>query len=576
MNPYRWRATILRAFEEGVRPLAVGLFAKLLVLLVPVAGPQLELAALAGGTASLVVILRRLIDDLFDPTDPNRLLVEEISLAVLLHDFLRRLLGWLGVMLPLCLVTTRLGLPRGANELAWLLLKIGVAWLVLRRLMQKRRILRLVRPRRGSGHRLLHHFLSRSYLFFLLVILVDLTFWGLGFHRLAGDLARSGSLSMACLVVTAMLWSRVDHRLPRRTHRDGERTGEEGSGKSLVTWSSEDLIRISFKGFLLGLLAASFFFLWGGTRSGLEPLFLVFRSTIEVGGFKVSLARLLQAVVSVSLLVALSHGVRRFLDTRIYPSTPLDRGIRLAINSFLHYLLMGVAALFVIEAFGIGTDSIKWFAGFIGIGVGFGMQAIVNNLASGIIILVERPIKPGDQISVGGNEGEVTKISVRATTIRSRDNIETIVPNSEFIGNAVTNWSYTDPTVRLHVPVGVAYGSDVKLVRDGLLKVATKHRLVLKRPAPEVWFQSFGESSLDFELLVWTRHPFRGPRIRSDLNYAIDAEFRRRGIEIPFPQRDLHIRGGELQVRSGSILEEEAEEEAAAAPNLPDGRRKSS
>lgn len=579
MNPFRWRAAVLGAFVAGLRPLGVGLFAKLVALLLPEAALPLDAAALAGGAASLLAIARSLLDDLLDPARPARLLQLDVQAAGLFHEFGRRLVAWLGYFAPVCLFWGRMGFRPELEEVLWLVLKLGVAWLAMTRLLHKRRLLRLVRPEAGTGHRLLHTFLSRSYLFLVLCALVVLAFWGAGYLELAAYLARAGVGTLAVLTAAALGWSAVDRRLPRLAQA-GEQSEDadsaeldlaELSGGNLVTWTPADLLRGFLKvALLLGTGVAVYFF-WGGSVEGFRILSHVFHATADVGGFQISLARLVEAVVAVGVLMGISALIRRFLETQIFPNTPLDRGMRLAINSFIHYVLMGIAMLMVIEAFGVATESIKWFAGFVGVGVGFGMQAIVNNLASGIIILIERPVKPGDRVKVGDIEGEVTRVSVRATVIRSLDNIETIVPNSEFIGQAVTNWSFTDTNVRLHIPVGVAYGSDVKRVRDALMTVAQKHRLVLKRPGPEVRFDGFGDSSLNFELLIWTQFPFLGPRILSDLNYAIDAEFRRREIEIPFPQRDLHIRSGlPAALFAGPAPPSEVE---APAPQLPEDPR---
>ncbi len=156
--------------------------------------------------------------------------------------------------------------------------------------------------------------------------------------------------------------------------------------------------------------------------------------------------------------------------------------------------------------------------------------------------LFERPIRVGDRITVQDVEGNVVEIKFRSTTIVSNDNIAIIVPNSQFVNQTVINWSYGDTRVRVHIPVGVAYGSDLNLVTGSLLQVAATTDGVLKDPAPAVRFREFGDSSLNLELLVWTDQPAGHFWLQSRLNYAIEADFRRKGVEIPFPQRDLHIK----------------------------------
>jgi small-conductance mechanosensitive channel len=177
--------------------------------------------------------------------------------------------------------------------------------------------------------------------------------------------------------------------------------------------------------------------------------------------------------------------------------------------------------------------------------VGFGLQNITGNFFSGLIILVERPIKVGDRIEVGSVSGDVARISLRATTIITNDNIAIIVPNSDFINSRVTNWSYTDRDVRFKYRVGVSYKSDPDLVRRVLLEVAAGHPGVLKLPAADVLLQEFGDSALNFELRVWTREYTTRPGVlQSELNYEIVKALKAHAIEIPFPQRDVHIRSG--------------------------------
>ncbi len=168
-----------------------------------------------------------------------------------------------------------------------------------------------------------------------------------------------------------------------------------------------------------------------------------------------------------------------------------------------------------------------------------------------MVILAERPITLGDRVEVAGITGQVQQIRARSTVIRTNDNITMIVPNTKFIDSPVTNWTYGDPRVRFRLPVGVAYGSDVSKVREALLAVGRENPQTLKDPAPSVFLNKFGDNSIDFELVVWSSEmSYRPSRFRSDLNFAIDEKFREAGIEIAFPQRDLHIRSGVLKVET--------------------------
>ena len=178
----------------------------------------------------------------------------------------------------------------------------------------------------------------------------------------------------------------------------------------------------------------------------------------------------------------------------------------------------------------------------LGVGIGFGLQSVVNNFVSGLILLFERPVRVGDTVEVGGSWAEIKNIGLRATCIRTFDQADVIIPNADLINNPVTNWTLSSRQVRLIIPVGVAYGSDVPLVMETLTACAKANAMVVDFPAPQVLFQSFGESSLDFELRVWVKDADHRLTVRSELHQEIDRLFREAQIEITFPQRDLHLR----------------------------------
>jgi len=270
-----------------------------------------------------------------------------------------------------------------------------------------------------------------------------------------------------------------------------------------------------------------------------HPLGKLGNSTLTLGG-------VLELLVLVALVLILERFLRRFLINRVLSRTKMEPSLRFAISRFVGYLFIVVGFILALNNVGINLSSLTVVAGAVGIGLGFGLQNIVNNFFSGLIILAERPVAIGDRIEVGGVSGLVTKINMRSTSVVTNDNITTIVPNSDFISHPVTNWSYGDPKVRLRLPLGVAYGSDLAKLKQVLLAVAAEHPSVLKDPGPELHFLGLGESSLDFELCVWTVDMVRDPRrFRSDLYFAIEGVLRKNQIEIPFPQRDLHLRGGE-------------------------------
>ncbi|GFZ97094.1 cyclic nucleotide-binding domain-containing protein [Okeania sp. KiyG1] len=220
----------------------------------------------------------------------------------------------------------------------------------------------------------------------------------------------------------------------------------------------------------------------------------------------------------------------------------LDRGNQEAIASVIIYILATLGILIVLQRAGIDLRTITVLAGVLGIGLGFGLQNLASNFISGLTLLFEQPIKVGDFIEVDNLLGTVENISIRSTIVRTLDGIFVIVPNIKFVENNIINWSYKDPKSRLRMPVGVAYGSDPLLVTEALLAAARAEASVLNRPSPKVWFKGFGDSSLDFELLVWIEHPQDSDIIQSSLNFLIEHELTQQDIVIPFPQRDLWLK----------------------------------
>jgi len=263
---------------------------------------------------------------------------------------------------------------------------------------------------------------------------------------------------------------------------------------------------------------------------------------------------LLQVFLLVALLIAvfwISSRTKRFLFNRLLAQSGLDRSLQYAIAQVVSNIVLVVGIFIVLENTGIHLAALTVFAGAVGVGVGFGLQNIASNFISGLVILAERPITIGDRVEVAGIAGQVEYIRARSTVIRTNDNIAMIVPNTKFIDSPVTNWTYGDPRVRFRIPVGVAYGSDISKVREALLSAGRENPNTLQEPAPTVFLEKFGENSIDFELVVWSSEMSARPRrYRSDLNFAIEQRFREAGIEIAFPQRDLHIRSGVLKVES--------------------------
>jgi small-conductance mechanosensitive channel len=263
----------------------------------------------------------------------------------------------------------------------------------------------------------------------------------------------------------------------------------------------------------------------------------------SLGGSTFTLWMLVYLVFFSVLLVFAASRINRIVAHRILANSRIELGVRIAIGSIVKYVLLTIGFVIILQTAGIDLSSITILFGALGVGIGFGLQNITNNFVSGLIILFERPIKVGDRIEVSGIAGDVVDISMRATTIVTNDNISIIVPNSEFISSTVINWSHTDRSVRFNFPVGVSYREDPRKIRELLLGIALDNPGILRDPKPDVLFTDYGDSALMFNLRVWTSEYVNRPGVlKSQLYYEISRRFREEGVEIPFPQRDVHIK----------------------------------
>ena len=257
---------------------------------------------------------------------------------------------------------------------------------------------------------------------------------------------------------------------------------------------------------------------------------------------RVTIADLAMAIIIGVITLLLTRNIPGLLEIAILQRLPLDAGSRYAISTIVRYMIVIVGVMVTFGAIGIGWSQIQWLAAALTFGLAFGLQEIFANFISGLIILIERPMRVGDTITIGNISGEVSRIRMRATTITQWNRKELIVPNREFITGQLVNWTLSDPTLRIEVPVGIAYGSDTRLARSLLLKVANKCETVLRDPPPKAVFLAFGDSSLNFELRVYISGINNFVDTVNAIHFGVDDEFRKAGIEISFPQRDIHIR----------------------------------
>ncbi len=283
----------------------------------------------------------------------------------------------------------------------------------------------------------------------------------------------------------------------------------------------------------------------------LRPLFdLLNYNLFALGNAKITPLSILYVVFLLILLIFISRKLKKLLIVRLLKRTKLDLGAQEAIGTIARYVILVIGFLIIIQSVGIDLTTLNVLAGALGVGIGFGLQNIASNFISGLIILLERPIKVGDRVEVDDVYGDVVSIGARSAIIKTNDNIAIIVPNSKFISENVINWSYIGDNVRFRIPVGVSYDADIDLVSDLLMEVAKLDKHVLTDPPPAVRLVKFAESSLNFELWVWTKSRLNRPgNFKSGLNFAILRAFRANDIEIPFPQRDINFRDGHVSFK---------------------------
>jgi potassium-dependent mechanosensitive channel len=369
----------------------------------------------------------------------------------------------------------------------------------------------------------------------------------LGFQNLAGYLIHGATrTALALLVLWILLWlvyqgfnflMQQDSPAATRLRRNlGVRKDGSRSGLGFMQLIADLVLWLSFAVYLI--------YVWDESGTTIDELINRIQIGYRVGEIQLVPLSIIGGILVFAAVIVLLGWIKRWIDQRWLQHIVAERGAREAVITLIGYVGFVTAALVGLTMAGVNLGGLAIVSGALALGIGFGMQEIAGNFVSGLILLFERPIRPGDFVTVGDTEGFIRSIRIRATEIETLDNQNVLVPNSELVSGRVTNWVLRDPQGRLRVTVGVAYGSDVQNVKQILERVATEHPEVItdgRAPAPRALFMGFGDSSLDFELRVRIQRIERRFSVLSDLNFAIDKEFREQKIEIPFPQRDLHI-----------------------------------
>ncbi|MGC8720314.1 MAG: mechanosensitive ion channel domain-containing protein [Thermodesulforhabdaceae bacterium] len=283
---------------------------------------------------------------------------------------------------------------------------------------------------------------------------------------------------------------------------------------------------------------------WGAKREVFIAIIKILYTPIPIGGINFRIISIGYALIVLFATKLLAQKIKKIMREVFFKHSGLEHGLQESVITIMGYLTWALGIIVALNIIGISLTSLAVVLGTLGIGLGFGLQQIFNNFVSGIILLIERPIQVGDVVEIGGLRGVVKKINVRATVVQTFDNTSFIIPNSEFISGKVVNWSFQDPTIRISIDVGVAYGSDVELVKGTLLEAASMQPRVLKNPPPDVLFVEFGDSALIFRLRFYA-HVKDALMAETETRFLIYRLFNERGIEIPFPQRDIHIKSDE-------------------------------
>lgn len=391
-----------------------------------------------------------------------------------------------------------------------------------------------------------HHFRLIRYIGSLTLIggIVSLLF---GYQNLASYMIHGvARTALALFVLWILLWMvyqafaflmQNDSPAAMRLRRNlGLRKDSSRSGLGFMQLIADLVLWLSFAVYLI--------YVWDDSGTTLDELLDSIQTGYTVGQVQLIPLDIIGGILVFAAVIILLGWIKRWIDQRWLQHIVVERGAREAIITLIGYVGFIFAALMSLTLAGVNLGGLAIVSGALALGIGFGMQEIANNFVSGLILLFERPIRTGDFITVGDTNGFVRRIRIRATEIETLDNQNVLVPNSELVSGRVVNWVLRDPHGRLLLRVGVAYGSDVRKVQQILERVAGEHPEVItdgRAPAPRALFMGFGDSSLDFELRVRILRIERRFSVLSDLNFALDKEFRAENVEIPFPQRDLHI-----------------------------------
>lgn len=493
------------------------------------------------------------------PRNKARRMVNTLSVLFALHHILSR------AVLPLSGLYERIGdkvdrVPLALSDGAvsvWHYAMVLVAGVALFRLGKALRTLK----HRGEGRNLAyrHKSLALAGLLVRIAVVIALALGALGLVNIANILIWPWTLTLALIGLLVLMQDFIADLFDML--KRGQEGARDGLGPLLI-------------GFALIILSIPLFMLiWGARGTDLIEYWTTFEQGISISGITISPGGVIAFLLVFAIGYMITRGVQGAFRTSILPKTRLDAGGQNAVVSGLGYIGIFLAGLLAITSAGIDLSSLAFIAGALGVGIGFGMQNIVSNFVSGIILLIERPISVGDWISAGGQQGIVKRISVRSTQVETFDKTEVIVPNSDLISQPVVNWTRHNQTGRIIIPIGVAYGSDTRKVERILYEIIEEQPIVTIDPAPAVLFRGFGADSLDFEIRAVLSDVTAGLGVTSEVCHQIAERFAREKIEIPFAQRDIWLRNPEALRADARPAPRQGEEPPANPSELADAPR---
>ena len=420
------------------------------------------------------------------------------------------------------------------QALFFFIVSVSIVCALLPLIFQKSALLSFMPKLPYKGYQTFLSLLDRFYLPIMLLTFVSGLLWCFGFRRFAETFwVRTWLLTGILVLILA-----VYHL----------------SQKGLQRWAAakdpaQKQVQFLYRSFRMIIIYATLVGAVGVTLSLLGFHVYLQRALsfplMHVGQTPISIWLLIEAAVILIAFIYFTRLLQAYLDYKVYPTIGVEPGLAYALNTFIKYFGFAVGIVFALNFVGFDLRAFMVFAGAAGIGIGLGLQSMAANVISGFSIVFGRKLRKDDWIQVGETRGVVTDIYLRATKVRTRDNIEYLIPNSEFMTQTIVNYTLSSPLIRVHIPVGVSYDADPETVRQILLEVARTNPNVNRRRKPEVFFDAYGDSSINFNLLVWIDMREIGEkRLRSELYYKIFEELKKADIEIPFPQRDLHIRSG--------------------------------